>query len=129
VDEPDPALGRPVGSAASSAGEIAISGREDGTAVMRISGALDLALAPKLRQLAERAVRMRPRVLVIDLTEVGFLASVGMAELLRVHRQLRGVTPVRFVAADRLVLRPLTLTRLIDEFDMFPTLAEAVAGR
>jgi hypothetical protein len=53
-----------------------------------------------------------------------------MAELLRAQAELnkRGAA-LRVVAATRVVLRPLMLTRLIDEFDMYPTLDEAVAGR
>jgi anti-anti-sigma factor len=65
---------------------------------------------------------------VIDLSEVVFLASVGMAELVRAHRQLRAEIPVRIVATGRLVLRPLELTRLTDELDIHPTLATALAA-
>ncbi|MGW3963493.1 STAS domain-containing protein [Amycolatopsis sp. NPDC005003] len=112
--------------AASSAGSIALEHR-DGVAVLHVEGALDLALAPKLRQLAERAARLRPSVLVIDLTEVTFLASAGMAELVRAHRGPAASAPLRVVAAGRITLRPLELTRLVDEFAIYPSLSEALA--
>jgi len=112
--------------AASSAGSVALEAR-DGVAVLRVDGALDLALAPKLRQLAERAARLRPSLLVIDLTGVTFLASAGMAELVRAHRGPTASAPLRVVATGRITLRPLELTRLVDEFAIYPSLSEALA--
>ncbi|MCE3555399.1 STAS domain-containing protein [Pseudonocardia sp. RS11V-5] len=96
--------------------------------VLAVSGALDLSLAPLPRRTVERAARLRPALLVIDLTGVSFLASAGMAELVRANRQLRGEVPVRVVATGRLVLRPLELTRLTDELAIHPTLADALAA-
>lgn len=102
----------------------------EGVVVLRVRGALDLALSPMLRQITERAARQRPRLALIDLTEVTFLASVGMAELLRAQGLLRDHdADMRVVAADRVVLRPLMLTRLIDEFDIYPALDEALTDR
>ena len=118
--------GNSPGGAAGSPGSVALEDR-DGTAVLRVDGALDLALAPKLRQLAERATRLRPAVLVIDLTDVTFLASAGMAELVRAHRGLTGSAPLRVVAGSRITLRPLELTRLTDEFAIYPSLPDALA--
>jgi anti-sigma B factor antagonist len=97
-----------------------------GGVVLAVSGALDLSLASELRRTVERAARLRPARLVIDLTAVTFLASAGMAELVRADRQLLGEVPVRVVAAGRLVLRPLELTRLTDELTILPTLADAL---
>lgn len=121
------ATGDSPGDAASSAGTVALEDR-DGTAVLRVEGALDLALAPKLRRLAERAARLDPPVLVIDLTGVTFLASAGMAELVRVHRGRTAAAPLRVVATGRITLRPLELTRLTDELALYPSLTEALAA-
>ena len=81
-----------------------------------------------MRRTVERAARLRPALLVLDLTAVTFLASSGMAELVRTHRQLEGEIPVRVVATGRLVLRPLELTRLTDELAIHATLADALAA-
>jgi anti-anti-sigma factor len=118
--------GNSLGDAASSAGSVALENR-DGTAVLHVDGALDLALAPKLRRLAERAARLRPAMVVIDLTGVTFLASAGMAELIRVHRGPTTSAPLRVVASGRITLRPLELTRLVDELAIYPSLPEALA--
>jgi anti-anti-sigma factor len=93
--------------------------------VLRIAGALDLFLAPKVRQGVDRARRLAASVLVIDLTEVDFLASAGMAELVRAHR-LTPSMAVRVVATGRVTLRPLELTRLADELVIAPTLSAAL---
>ncbi|KAA9158763.1 STAS domain-containing protein [Amycolatopsis acidicola] len=114
--------------AESTAGAVVLES-SGGAAVLRVSGALDLALAPKLQQLVDRASRDHPRVLVIDLTDVDFLASAGMAVLVRTHRRHGATVAVRVVADNRLTLRPLELTRLTDELAVFPTLAAALAGR
>ncbi|WP_312030077.1 STAS domain-containing protein [Actinomycetospora sp. TBRC 11914] len=92
--------------------------------VVTVRGALDLALAPTLRRMVDRAVRLRPARLVIDLTTVTFLASAGMSELVLANRQLDGV--VRVVVASRLVMRPLELTRLTDELEIRASLADAL---
>ncbi|MFJ7219908.1 STAS domain-containing protein [Amycolatopsis sp. NPDC098790] len=121
------ATGNTLGDAASSAGAVALD-HQNGTVVLRVDGALDLALAPKLRQLAERAARLEPAVLVIDLTGVTFLASAGMAELVRAHRGRTASAPLRVVATGRITLRPLELTRLTDELAIYPSLTEALAA-
>lgn len=114
------------GAAPGDAGSVALEDR-NGTAVLHVDGALDLALAPKLRQLVERAARQRPAMLVIDLTGVTFLASAGMAELVRAHRGPAASVPLRVVAGGRITLRPLELTRLTDELAIYPSLSEALA--
>jgi anti-anti-sigma factor len=103
--------------------------RDGDVAVLHVTGALDLALAPKLQQLVDRASRSGPRLLVLDLTGVDFLASAGMAVLLKTHRQRAEPTSVRVVAAGRRTMRPLELTRLTDELAVYPTVAAATADR
>ena len=123
--------GRPgddaLGTAETSTGAVALE-RQNGGVVVRVSGALDLALAPKLQQLVDRAARLRPDVLVLDLSDVEFLASVGMAVLVKVNRERPLPTQVRVVVSKRVVLRPLEMTRLTDELAVYPTLDAALAG-
>ncbi|MET8849176.1 STAS domain-containing protein [Amycolatopsis sp. NPDC004625] len=117
--------GDALGDATGSAGSVALESL-DGATVLRVAGALDLALAPKLRRLAEHATRLGDRLLVIDLTGVTFLASAGMAELVRAHRGTTASAPLRVVASGRIALRPLELTRLVDELAIYPSLSEAL---
>ncbi|WP_410599690.1 STAS domain-containing protein [Amycolatopsis sp. lyj-90] len=110
-----------------SAGVVSLDSSGE-TAVLSVSGALDLTLAPQLRSLVERAFRLRPRVLIIDLTAVEFLASVGMAELIWAERLCTGTTQVRIVADSRNVVRPLQLTGLTGELMLYPSRAAALEG-
>ncbi|AUI60064.1 anti-anti-sigma factor [Amycolatopsis sp. BJA-103] len=112
-------------SGRAGSGGVALEGTDE-TAVLEVSGALDLALAPRLRLMVERAFRLRPAVMVVDLTAVEFLASAGMAELVRADRLCAGVTQVRVVAGNRVVLRPLELTCLTDELAVYPTRTAAL---
>lgn len=60
-------------------------------AITRVSvvGELDLAAAPRLLTLLEELVRSGHTTLLVDLTEVTFLDSSGLAILLRTHQQLQ----------------------------------------
>ena len=97
--------------------------------VLRVTGELDLATAPKLRQKVDSALREDPpALLVIDLSAVTFLASAGMAVLVSAHRGSGAATTVRVVAASRVTLRPLELTKLTSELAVFPSAEQALAG-
>ena len=123
----DAGTGDDAGAVETSTGTVALE-RQDDDVVVRVTGALDLALAPKVQQFVDRAARLRPQRLVLDLTGVDFLASAGMAVLVKANRGQEARTKVRVVAADRVVLRPLEMTRLTDELDVYATLAAALEG-
>jgi anti-anti-sigma factor len=123
-DSVDPAPG----TVETSAGTVTLD-QQDRTAVLLVTGALDLALAPKLQQLFDRALRQSPELVVMDLTGVDFLASAGMAVLVKANRQCPEPTRLHVVAAGRITLRPLEMTRLTDELAVFPTLPAAMADR
>jgi anti-anti-sigma factor len=128
VAEPEPVSVDTTSSVVtSSAGTVSVVHDGD-VALLRVSGALDLALAPKLAQLVDRALRREPALVVVDLTDVDFLASAGMATLVRVHRQS---PPARLhvVADSPITMRPLEMTRLTDELVVYSTLAAALARR
>lgn len=116
----------PLGKVSTSAGTVMLT-RRDGAAVLRVTGALDLSLAPRFRQLFERALRLAPELVVADLTEVDFLASAGMAVLVQANRHCTPPTRLHVVAAGRLTMRPLEMTRLIDELTIFPSVSAALA--
>jgi anti-anti-sigma factor len=110
---------------APAAGDVAVV-ETDGATVLRVTGGLDVTLAPRLQRAVERAARDGARRIVIDLTGCDFLASAGISTLARAQRPGGGAT-LRIVAASRLVLRPLELTKLDGDLDIRPTLASALA--
>lgn len=95
--------------------------------VVRAAGALDMLTAPDLRADIQAALTRQPTGLIVDLTDVEFLASAGMQVLISTHNL---ITPgVRFavVADGPATSRPLKITGLTDIIALFPNLDDAVA--
>lgn len=122
-------MSEPSGPAANPPGALSI-GRADrsSAAVLALSGDLDLATAPQLTAAVAAASSERPPMLVLDLTEVDFLASAGLTVLLASWREAPEGTQVRIVAASRATLRTMQLTGLDKVLPLYPTLEAAVAG-
>lgn len=93
--------------------------------VLKVGGEIDMTTAPALENAVRQALSERPARLVIDLTGAQFFSSAGIAVLMLAHRGSDEVA-LRVVASDRVVLRPLELTGLTDDLDIYPTLASAL---
>jgi anti-sigma B factor antagonist len=90
---------------------------EDGTVVVAAVGEVDAFTAAPLRSMLEAVLERRPPKLVLDLSGIRFLGSVGLALLAEAQRgaSVRDV-PLRLIASSRAVIRPLQVTGLIDLF-------------
>jgi anti-anti-sigma factor len=96
-------------------------GGDQRTATIRLSGELDLAYAAKIREVVATALDLGCTTLQLDLSEVSFLGSATLRELLTALRlaaeaQVQ-VTPVAISAVTR---RLLDLT----EMDLFNDLSQ-----
>lgn len=90
-----------------------------GTSTLRLHGEIDLATSPLLHRWAMDQLEREPRHLVLDLQQVDFLGSSGLAVLVEIRTEaLRRGIGLRLVSTSRAVLRPLTATRLLDLFDV-----------
>jgi anti-sigma B factor antagonist len=109
-----------------------LSTREcDGHVVVALCGVLDVADAASVA-VALTAAAARERDVIIDLAGLEFIDSSGVAALVRGRRQARHAGGELLLAAPRpRVLRVLTLTRLLDVFPVYASVAEAAgsAGR
>ncbi|HET6502477.1 MAG TPA: STAS domain-containing protein [Amycolatopsis sp.] len=105
---------------------VTVEQRESGAIVLHVSGEIDLVTAPHLEESVTRALGERPKVLVIDLTEVGFLASAGMSVLVAAHNQAGEHTDMRLVASGSATFRPMELTGLTQALAIYPTLRDAL---
>lgn len=94
--------------------------------VLHVAGEVDLVTAPQLGDSINNAMSEQPAILVVDLTDVDFLASAGMAVLMGCHK-LAKETSFRIVAVGSTTFRPMELTGMTEEIAIYPTLDQALA--
>ena len=82
---------------------------QDGIAVLKVGGDVDLATVPALE-------------------EVGFLASAGLQALVATHTNVSPSAHFAVVANSASTSRPIELTGLDQIFDLYPTLSEALTA-
>ncbi|ORW72266.1 anti-anti-sigma factor [Mycobacterium saskatchewanense] len=99
-----------------------------GVSVVRVSGEIDLVTAPTLEQAIGAVVAESPTALVIDLSAVEFLGSVGLKILAATHEKLGASTQFGVVARGPATRRPIHLTGLDKTFPLYPTLDEALTA-
>ena len=99
-----------------------------GVAVVSVRGEIDLATAHILRDsLSPHVSDPEVTLLVCDLSQVRFLACSGLSTLLDAQETLnaRGAR-LSVIAAGPPVLRPMTVTGLLDTLRVVPSLAAAL---
>lgn len=101
--------------------------------VVRVSGAIDVLTAPRLRSaLAVALERLDERPVVVDLAAVGFLGSPGLRALAESAEQAStkpGFQPLRLVVdRNRPVLRPIELTGYDALLALYHDVEDAVRG-
>jgi anti-sigma B factor antagonist len=97
--------------------------------VLRVAGEVDYGSADVVRDELLPWLEQSSTDLVLDLTGVTSMGSVGLALVLEAHRRAQRVG-VRFVVAagQRAVLRPLQLALLNRAVDVRPDLDQALAA-
>ncbi len=95
------------------------------TVVVSASGVVDMLTSPHLEASLTTSLKRNPAAVIVDLSEVEFLASAGMGVLVAAREQ--AASDIRFgvVASGPATSRPLTLIGLADIIGLYPTLAEA----
>ena len=97
----------------------------DGVSVVSVSGEIDLVTAPALEQAISSVIADDPTALVIDLSAVEFLGSVGLKILAATYEKLSNSTEFGVVARGPATRRPIHLTGLDKTFPLYPTLDDA----
>jgi anti-anti-sigma factor len=96
--------------------------------VLSVGGVVDLATAPTLEEVTDRLVAERPSALIIDVSDVTFLASVGLKILASTHRDLTPAGCFAVVARGPATSRPIHLTHLDEIFALHSTLDDGLAA-
>jgi anti-sigma B factor antagonist len=100
----------------------------DGAAVLSIGGEIDLVTAPALEEAIGGVVAENPTALIIDLSGVDFLGSVGLKILAATYEKLGNSAEFGVVARGPATRRPIHLTGLDKTFPLYPTLDDALTG-
>jgi anti-sigma B factor antagonist len=81
--------------------------------VLAVSGDIDTLTAPLWVEALEYAVTKKPAAVIVDLTEVHFLATPGMTALVQAQQKATGASLRMAVVADRpTTCRPLKMMGL-----------------
>jgi anti-sigma B factor antagonist len=107
--------------------DTAVEQPQPGAAVLVAAGEVDTLTAPRLEAAVDELLGTRAEVLVADLSGVTFLASSGLAVLIRAaHLAAADGRRLRVVAEGRPVLRPLQITGTDELFDLHSDRAVAL---
>ncbi|WP_048630968.1 STAS domain-containing protein [Mycolicibacterium aurum] len=101
----------------------------DRTAVVAVAGVVDMITSPQLETAIDTALEQKPAGVVIDFTDVEFLASAGMGVLVAAHDKAGPEVAISVVADGPATSRPLKLVGIADIVAMYPNLDEALAAR
>jgi anti-sigma B factor antagonist len=108
-----------------------------GVAVLAVGGEIDMFTAPQFEKAIDDVLADDPPTLVIDLTQVTLLASVGLRLLATANeRFVLATANKRFgesggfavVAGAPATIRPIELTDLNEVFDVYLSLDDALAA-
>jgi anti-anti-sigma factor len=95
--------------------------------LLAVSGEIDIASAPRLISSLNEALGECDSPVVVDLTEVGFMDSTGLALLLNAHRRLaRRGQGFAVVSPGGPVRRVFTVTDMADTLRVHPNREAAV---
>ena len=95
-------------------------------AIVSATGAIDMLTAPELAQAIRTSLDKQPTAVIVDLTDVDFLASAGMQVLVAANEDAEPDTRLVVVADGPATSRPLKITGITDFIDLYPNLDDAL---
>ncbi len=100
----------------------------DGVAVVTVTGEIDLNTASAFESAITTALADAPTVLVVELSAVQFMASVGLRILATARGRLDESVQLVIVANNPATRRPIQLTGLDSMFSLYRTLGDALSA-
>lgn len=95
--------------------------------VVHIAGEIDALTAPELRQLLGPRLASATETVVLDLSQVSFLGTAGLAVLVQATLRARhSRIDLRLVTSARCVERALAVTALRSRFACYPSVHAAL---
>lgn len=100
----------------------------DAIAVLAVGGDIDLSTAPALEAAVADVLAEEPAGLIVQLSAVDFMGSVGLRILVATQQQFGAADRFAVVADGPATSRPIQLTGLDETLSLYPTLDEAVTA-
>jgi anti-sigma B factor antagonist len=100
----------------------------EGVAVVSIGGEIDSSTAPAFEAVIAEALEEDPPALVVELSEVIFMASVGLRILAATQEKAGKSIQIAVVADNMAASRPMQLTGLDKLISLYPTLDDALTA-
>ena len=99
----------------------------DGVAVVSVSGEIDVATAPGLRERLHELIAEDSSTVVVDLLGVTFLDSTALGVLVGAHKRCREAGgELRLVVTEPRIMKVFEITGLTEVFPIFRTVAGAL---
>ena len=112
--------------------ELTVQQPSAGVCVVTVNGELDMLTVPMLDACVRQQLAAAPAHLILDLEPVRFLASKGLNSLLQARALVQQTPGTQLHLAGlvtRVVARPMKVTGLLELFDTYPTLTDALAAQ
>ena len=124
--EPPPV---PRGGEADDQITLSVSTPAERQVLIEVGGEVDMVTSPQLRAAVLDQFAADTELVVLDLDEVTFLGTSGLAVLIEVREAAHAAgRELRIACTARRVLRPLMIAGLTPLFDIHETTAEALAA-
>ena len=103
--------------------------QEPGAAVVKVTGSVSMSEAERLRKSLEGLASQRVPVIVLDLSEMDFISSLGLGAIISGHLKCRHHHgQIKLVSPTRAVRELLETTRLNKLFGIYDTVDQALPG-
>jgi anti-sigma B factor antagonist len=102
--------------------------RVGGVAVLSVRGDIDALTAPSLTDAIAAAQAEQPSAVIVDLSDVEFLASAGMTALVTAHQQITPSAQFLVVADGPGTSRPIKLMGVDGLLALYSTLDVAISA-
>ena len=94
---------------------------------IELKGEIDLYQSPKIRSLLEEYLSKKPKVLMINLSQVTYMDSSGLATLIEAVQKIKEYNGrLILVAIPRKIKNVFEVARLTDFFEIYDDLSEAM---
>ena len=97
-------------------------------AIVKLSGSASMDVCSTLQERLYDLIDLEVKRLVLDMSELDFMSSVGLGAIIAAHLRARHRNcEIRIVGPKPRILELLDLTRLTRLFDVFKSMDEAIA--